>query len=101
MSSNFYNEIIKLASENGADVILDETATCGGATGEGWWSWAATSNSPDFVVFGKRMQASGFFSKHNHFSPMNCGDPIKILQLKTMPTKENFSKVLRRRHTKK
>lgn len=30
------------------------------------------------------MQASGFYSKHGHFAAYNEGDPIKLVQLKTI-----------------
>ena len=48
-------------------MIVDETNTGCGATGKGFWQYQGQA---DFVVFGKRTQVSGFFSKecpeHNY-----------------------------------
>ena len=38
---------------------FDETNTCLGATGQGFWQY---NGNADYVAFGKRMQVSGYFS---------------------------------------
>jgi 4-aminobutyrate aminotransferase-like enzyme len=48
-----------LAHESNADLIVDETNTGCGATGTGFWAY--TGSQADYVTFGKRTQASGFF----------------------------------------
>jgi len=59
-SENFMNELARIARESDAALIVDEQATCCGSTGEGFWQSKAPA---DFVVFGKRMQVNGFFSR--------------------------------------
>jgi len=58
-SANFMNELGSIARESEAALIVDEQATCCGATGEGFWQSGAKA---DYVVFGKRMQVNGYFS---------------------------------------
>ena len=53
------SELVRISREAQAALIVDEQSTCCGATGAGFWQY----NGPaDYVVFGKRMQVSGFFS---------------------------------------
>ena len=52
-------ELARIARESEAALIVDEQATCCGATGEGFWQSAVAA---DYVVFGKRMQVNGYFS---------------------------------------
>ena len=58
-SDSFISELASLARENDAALVVDETNTCLGATGKGFWQY---SGKADYVAFGKRMQVSGFFS---------------------------------------
>lgn len=58
-SDNFMRELARLARESDAALIVDEQATGCGASGKGFWQY---SGSADYVVFGKRMQVSGYFS---------------------------------------
>ena len=58
-SENFMNELYRIARDSQAALIVDEQATCCGATGQGFWQYTGPA---DFVVFGKRMQVNGFFS---------------------------------------
>lgn len=53
-------------SAGNAIIIKDETDICAGGSNNGWWMQA--DSSADFICFGKRMQASGFYSKHGHFT---------------------------------
>lgn len=66
MSSTTINQIGKLAHESEAALIVDETNTCCGATGTGFWAY--NGNLADYVTFGKRAQATGYFS--------NCEDGL-------------------------
>ena len=52
-------ELVRIARESEAALIVDEQSTGCGATGEGFWQYDGRA---DFVCFGKRMQVSGFFS---------------------------------------
>lgn len=58
-SKDFMAELAKIARDAEAALIIDEQSTGCGATGLGFWQY---SGPADFVVFGKRMQVSGFFS---------------------------------------
>lgn len=66
-SNQFFKQLKDLSKDYEAALIVDETNTGCGASGKGFWQY----NGPaDFVVFGKRTQISGFFSKdcpdHNY-----------------------------------
>jgi glutamate-1-semialdehyde aminotransferase len=66
-TNRFIEQLKSLAASYEAALIVDETNTGCGASGKGFWQY----NGPaDFVVFGKRTQVSGFFSKecpeHNY-----------------------------------
>jgi L-lysine 6-transaminase len=43
-------------------LVLDETNTCFGASGSGFWQHNSEAD-PDYLAFGKRTQVTGFFSK--------------------------------------
>lgn len=58
-SNSFMTELVRIARDAEAALIVDEQSTCCGATGEGFWQY---NGKADFVVFGKRMQVSGYFS---------------------------------------
>lgn len=58
-SSSFISELASLARQNDAALVVDETNTCLGATGQGFWQY---NGNADYVAFGKRMQVSGYFS---------------------------------------
>ena len=53
------SELLRIARESDAALIVDEQATGCGSTGAGFWQYDGPA---DYVVFGKRMQVSGFFS---------------------------------------
>jgi len=52
-----------LAKESGAALIVDETNTGCGASGKGFWQYTGPS---DYVTFGSRTQATGYFSANAH-----------------------------------
>lgn len=49
-----------IAHENEALVVVDETNTGCGATGRGFWAY--DGSQADYVTFGKRTQATGYYS---------------------------------------
>ena len=59
-SAGFIRELMKLARENDAALIVDEQGTGCGASGAGFWQ---SNQSADYVTFGRRTQVSGYFSK--------------------------------------
>ena len=59
-SSSFMSELASLAKEHDAALVVDETNTCCGASGKGFWQHQGAA---DYVAFGKRMQVTGFFSE--------------------------------------
>lgn len=54
------NQIGQLAHEHDAALIVDETNTGCGATGRGFWAYSG--DAADYVSFGKRTQATGYFT---------------------------------------
>lgn len=58
-SGNFMKELVSIARDSQAALIVDEQASCCGSSGDGFWQYGGPA---DFVVFGKRMQVNGFFS---------------------------------------
>lgn len=61
-SEEFIGSLKSIASEFEAALIVDETATGCGASGKGFWQYQGDA---DFVAFGKRMQATGYFTKED------------------------------------
>ena len=61
-SPYFYRKLTKIAQENGCRVVIDETYTCGWVSGRQfcYYNWCS-EEIPDIVVFGGRMQLSGFY----------------------------------------
>ena len=76
-SPTFYLSLQDLCHSHGASFILDETNTALGASGLFWAyeHWGPRA-SPDILIFGGHMQASGFFSPHSFrpFCPPSCAD---------------------------
>jgi len=65
-SQSYYRKIQKICQEENIKLIIDETYTCGWVTGRPFAFYDWCSNLvPDIVVFGGRMQLSGFFHKRN------------------------------------
>lgn len=60
MSSSLISQIGQIAHESEAALIVDETNTGCGATGHGFWAY--NGSAADYVTFGKRTQATGYFS---------------------------------------
>jgi len=60
-----------LAHESGAALIVDETNTGGGATGNGFWAYNGCYQ--DYTTFGKRTQATGYFSNSPEGASIRTG----------------------------
>ena len=58
-SDSFMKELVSIARDSQAALIVDEQASGCGASGKGFWQY---SGPADYVVFGKRTQVNGFFS---------------------------------------
>lgn len=81
-SLSFYNRMIELAQKHGSSVIIDETHTGYHGSGESTWMSDKYSSRPDYVVFGKRSLASGYFANSPKSNQESSGDVKKLLQLK-------------------
>mmetsp|Transcript_41771 Transcript_41771/g.43774 ORF Transcript_41771/g.43774 Transcript_41771/m.43774 type:complete len:479 (+) Transcript_41771:26-1462(+) len=65
-SPMFFRKVQKLCQEENIKFIVDETYTCGWVTGRTFHHSSWCSEIPaDIVVFGGRMQLSGFFHKRD------------------------------------
>jgi len=53
-------ELVSLAKEAEAALIVDEAGTGVGASGEGFWQYDGPA---DYVTFGRRTQVAGYFSR--------------------------------------
>ena len=58
-SEEFMNALRSIADDYEAALIVDETSTGCGASGKGFWQ---SNVNADYVAFGKRTQATGYFS---------------------------------------
>lgn len=58
-SAGFMSELVGLAKEAGAALIVDEAGTGVGASGQGFWQY---NGQADYVTFGRRTQVAGYFS---------------------------------------
>ena len=82
-SAGFIRELMKLARENDAALIVDEQGTGCGASGAGFWQ---SNQSADYVTFGRRTQVSGYFSK-DQGKPSDIslgGSRLGLLQLQAI-----------------
>ena len=59
-SNEFMNALRSIADDYEAALIVDETSTGCGASGQGFWQ---SDIQADYLTFGKRTQATGYFSK--------------------------------------
>ena len=65
MSSDLINQIGRLAHEHEALMVVDETNSGCGASGRDFWAVQPT-DAVDYVTFGKRTQATGYYSVHGN-----------------------------------
>lgn len=82
-SDKFLSELRNLTHESEAALIVDATETGCGATGRSFWGFEGDA---DYLVFGKRTQADGFYStadsKSNSIS--FGGDQLRLLQFQVI-----------------
>lgn len=71
MSRSLIDQLGSVAHESGAALIVDETNTGCGATGNGFWAYGG--NAADYTSFGKRIQATGYFSNSPEGSSIRVG----------------------------
>jgi len=77
-SSDFISSLYKIAGEFDAALVVDETSTCCGASGKGFFQYQGQA---DFVAFGKRMQATGFFSNSAGFKLGGNENDVKLFKV--------------------
>jgi 4-aminobutyrate aminotransferase-like enzyme len=82
-SQRFLGDLKRIAADNEAALIVDATETGCGAIGKGFWGF---NGDTDYLVFGKRTQVEGFFSKpeSKHFSSSIGTDYLKLLQFQVI-----------------
>ena len=76
-SDEFMNALRSIADDFEAALIVDETSTGCGASGKGFWQ---SNVKADYVVFGKRTQATGYF----HAEGLGLGgseNDVKLLKI--------------------
>ena len=61
-SDDFLKVLKRLCTEFESALVIDETNTCLGASGNGVWQHDSNLKA-DYVAFGKRTQVAGYFSK--------------------------------------
>ncbi|CAG9333948.1 unnamed protein product [Blepharisma stoltei] len=86
-SPYYYQQLQVIAKEFKAALIVDETYSGVGATGK-MWAHQHWGINPDILVFSKKAQVAGFFSKPEFRPPHPlmmmgtwCGDPLRLYQL--------------------
>ena len=85
MSRSLIDQIGKIAHEFEAALIVDETNTGCGATGNGFWAYGGSA--ADYVTFGKRTQVTGYFKQGNG-AQISLGGPEFDVQLFAVIKKE-------------
>jgi 4-aminobutyrate aminotransferase-like enzyme len=82
-SDKFLSELRSLTRENEAALIVDATETGCGATGKSFWGFEGEA---DYLVFGKRTQADGFYSTVDSkaHSISFGGDQLRLLQFQVI-----------------
>jgi 4-aminobutyrate aminotransferase-like enzyme len=87
-----------IARESDAAFVIDERESGCGASGKSFW--ASNGASSDYLVFGGRTQAEGFYSTTSskaHAKHCLGGDALKLLQLQVilgaMPPVERVAQV--------
>jgi len=78
-SEEFLNDLRSITSDSEAALIVDATETGCGATGKDFWGF---SGDADYLVFGKRTQAEGYFSQPSSKQAAISfgGDQLRLLQ---------------------
>ena len=78
VSDKFIQELYSIARENDAALVVDETSSSCHATGN-FWQYKGPA---DFVTFGRRAQATGYFSKSEGLTALGGSEnDVKLLKL--------------------
>ena len=86
-------ELVKLAHQAGAALIVDEAGTGCGASGAGFWQFQGEA---DYVTFGRRTQVAGYYSKDKGV-PQDVsvgGSRLGLMQLKTIADQVKTRKLI-------
>lgn len=78
VSDGFINSLKSIADEFEAALVVDETNTGCGASGKGFWQYQGAA---DYVAFGKRMQATGYFSQDQGLKLGGSENDVKLFKL--------------------
>lgn len=77
------SQLYSITRDSETDLIVDDRNACGGASGKGFWSY----NGPcDYLIFGKRSQIEGYFSKsglEEHATTIGA-DPLQLLKFRAI-----------------
>lgn len=76
-SNEFMNALRSIADDYEAALIVDETSTGCGASGKGFWQ---SDVQADYVAFGKRTQATGYFSKNEGISLGGSENDVRLFK---------------------
>jgi acetylornithine/succinyldiaminopimelate/putrescine aminotransferase len=83
-SSSFLDNLSKLCHKHDTSLIIDETNTGYFGAGHKRWMSDSMTERPDYLVFGKRAQVSGFFSNQDDAHRSSNGDVRSMLSLKVI-----------------
>jgi 4-aminobutyrate aminotransferase-like enzyme len=86
LRSQFITDLGTIAHESGAALVVDETNTGCGATGTSFWAYSGSA--ADYLTFGKRTQATGYFFNSNKGSIVRTGGSEFDVALFTQIKKE-------------
>lgn len=78
VSDSFIDNLANIADDFNAALIVDECNTCCGASGGSFFKYQG--GKADYVVFGNRMQASGYFSKSEGLSLAGNENDVRLFQ---------------------
>lgn len=83
VSDQFLRELRSVTQDSETALIVDATETGCGATGKSFWGF---NGSADYLVFGKRTQVEGFYSRPQSKSAAVAlgGDHLRLLQFQVI-----------------
>lgn len=91
VSSEFLSQLHRLGAENDAALIVDETSSGCGASGQGFWQYNGPAH---YVTFGKRTQVAGFMAADTEGVPQSMGGSAMAIRqwevIKSVVEKENL-----------
>ena len=77
-SDNFIGALKSIAADFDAALVVDETSTCCGASGKGFWQYQGPA--ADYVAFGKRTQVAGFYSQTPGVNLGGCENDVLLFK---------------------